>query len=455
MNYLANSFQNVKSTVTPFIKKKDNLELIKRGVWVYFLLLLFEGALRKWFLPALATPLLIVRDPVAIWLIYYSWKDNIFPTTIYLKGMVFIGIVAIYTAIFIGHGNLYVALFGARIYLLHFPLMFVIGQVFTREDIIKMGKATLYIAVPMVILTYLQFKSPQSAWVNRGVGGNMEGAGFAGSGEFLRPPATFSFTNGTALFFGWLAPFVFYFWFNVKEISKWWLVGATIAMIFSIPISISRTLLFQVSITLAFTMFAVFRRPDYLGKLVMSILIAIVFFIIMSQTPYFKVATGAFSSRFNEANEQEGGLVKGVLVDRFLGGLGSALFNSKDQPFFGQGLGIGTNAGSQLLTGKEVFLISETPWGQIIGELGPLMGVIIICLRIGLIFKLTRASYKKMILGDFLPWLLLSFAFLSVLQGGLSQPTSLGFIVMGGGLVIASLKNVSMQTVGPVNQTLT
>ena len=35
---------------------------IKQMIWLYFFLLIFEGALRKWFLPFLATPLLVVRD---------------------------------------------------------------------------------------------------------------------------------------------------------------------------------------------------------------------------------------------------------------------------------------------------------------------------------------------------------------------------------------------------------
>ena len=36
---------------------------IKKLIWAYFLLLLFEGALRKWFLPGLSQGLLIIRDP--------------------------------------------------------------------------------------------------------------------------------------------------------------------------------------------------------------------------------------------------------------------------------------------------------------------------------------------------------------------------------------------------------
>src|ERR1700710_807939 len=92
----------------------DDNKSLKNGIWLYFFLLIFEGALRKWFLPGLATPLLVVRDPIAIWLIYQSWRRALFPSTVYLNGMVIIGLISIYTAMFLGHGNLVIALYGAR-----------------------------------------------------------------------------------------------------------------------------------------------------------------------------------------------------------------------------------------------------------------------------------------------------------------------------------------------------
>ena len=60
---------------TPMPRKRTVAEVvdytvIRKLIWVYFLLLLFEGALRKWFLPSLSQGLLIVRDPIVI-LIYY------------------------------------------------------------------------------------------------------------------------------------------------------------------------------------------------------------------------------------------------------------------------------------------------------------------------------------------------------------------------------------------------
>lgn len=426
---------------------EDN-QLLKKGIWIYFLLLIFEGSLRKWILPGLATPLLIVRDPFALWLIYESWRRNLLPSSIYLKGVIIIGLIAIYTAIFVGHGNLLVALYGARIILVHIPLMFIIGEIFDFQDLIKIGRCTLWISIPMAILTYLQFKSPQSAWVNRGVGGDMEGAGFSGSGDFFRPPGTFSFTIGVSLFFGWLAPFVFYFWLNPSLVKKWLLIGSTVALLIAIPVSISRALLFEVFLTFLFAVIASMRNPDNLKKILLALGLLFIAVGLLSQTPFFQIALGAFTDRFNTANEQEGGLVKGVLIDRFLGGLVESLSGSTKVPFFGFGLGMGTNVGSQLLFGRQAFVIAEGAWGQHVGEVGPVMGMAIIFGRIALAFKMIFVSFKKLRSGDYLAWLLTSFGFLVVMQASWAQPTSLGFCVMIGGVILAAMKPSDVKTEG-------
>src|SRR5690606_491479 len=292
-------------------------KLLKQGIWLYFLLLLFEGALRKWVLPGLATPLLLIRDPVAIVLLYLTWKNGLLPRNLYLSCLVFLGIIGIFTAVFFGHGNLFVAIYGARILLLHLPLIFVIGSIFDREDVLEIGKVTLLIAIPMVIIIGLQFYSPQSAWINRGIGGDEEGGGFSGAMGFYRPPGTFSFTNGNSLFFSFLPPFVFYFWLEKKRINNLLLIGASVALLFSIPLSISRTLLFFVVISLVFAVLASSRKPEYFGKIVMVIVFCVIVLAVLLQTSSFGTATDAFTSRYETANETEGGL-EGVFLDRFL-----------------------------------------------------------------------------------------------------------------------------------------
>lgn len=420
-------------------REQNPFRWLKFGIWAYFLLLIFEGALRKWVLPGLATPLLIIRDPLALWLVIDTWKRGLLPSTIYLVGMVIIGIVGIFTATLLGHGSLPVALFGARILLLHFPLIFVIGRIFNREDVISIGRATLWIAIPMVILIALQFYSPQSAWVNRGVGGDMAGAGFSGADGFFRPPGTFSFTNGNAAFYSFVAPYVLYFWLDKKAINNLILIGSTLALLLAIPLSISRTLLFQVVICVVFVVFASSLKPQYLGSMLLAVVGGLLALALLSQTAFFEVATGAFTSRFETANEHEGGL-EGVFLDRFLGGLIGAISGTSDLPFFGYGLGMGTNVGSMLFTGSLTFLIAEGEWGRMIGELGPLMGIGVVLIRLGLTIEIAKAAYNKLTKGDLLPWILLSYGLLNLAQGGWAQPTNLGFCTLIGGLLLASLR---------------
>ncbi|RZK45178.1 MAG: hypothetical protein EOO61_00975, partial [Hymenobacter sp.] len=356
------------------------LLVLKRGVWAYFLLLVFEGALRKWFLPGLSTPLLVVRDPLALWLLVVAGRRGLLPATPYITGMVAIGVAGIFTATLLGHGNIFVALFGARILLLHFPLLFVIGRLFDRDDVMRLGRVLLWITIPMTLLIAAQFYSPQSAWVNRGVGGDMQGAGYSGAMGYFRPPGTFSFTNGNSSFFSLVIPFVFYFWLNRKAINTVLLLAATGALVLAVPLSLSRTLLFQVLISLVFVLAASSRKPEYLGRMLVAVVGGFIALSLLSQTGAFSTATQVLTSRFEDAGEVEGGL-RGTLLDRFLGGMIGELSSSADVPFFGVGLGMGTNVGGMLLAGSRVFLVAEGEWGRIIGELGPLMGLAVIAIR--------------------------------------------------------------------------
>ena len=63
----------------------------------------------------------------------------------------------------------------------------------------------------MTLLIALQFYSPQSAWVNRGIGGDIKGGGFTGALGYFRPPGTFSFTTGVSQFFSFTAAFIIFF----------------------------------------------------------------------------------------------------------------------------------------------------------------------------------------------------------------------------------------------------
>ena len=425
---------------------KDPNHILKVGIWVYFFLWIFEGALRKWFLPALSMPLLIVRDPIVLWLIILASRRGLLKFNIYMAGMVFLGFVSLFTAVFFGHGNVAVAIYGARTLLLYFPMIFVIGQVFNQEDVIKMGRIMVIIAIPMTILLGLQFYSPQSAWVNRGVGGDEAGAGFGGAMGYFRPPGTFSFTNGTTCFYSFLAPFLLYFWLNTKKINLLILTAATGALVAAIPLSISRGLFFQIGISVIFLVIAVSRNPKYFGKILMASFLVIVALAAFSKASFFKTATAAFTDRFDGANDAEGGLVEGVIGERFFGTLIKAITGSSDQSVFGFGVGSGTSLGAKLLNDDSILMLADFEWMREIGELG-LMGLLVIMLRVGLAVKISLASYNKLASGNLLPWLMMSVGVLMVTQGQWHQPTALGFCALSGGIWLASFRSTATKKV--------
>jgi hypothetical protein len=423
-----------------------NLKLLKKGIWLYFILLIIEGGLRRWILPGLATPLLIIRDPLAAFLLFNAVRFNVFPKDKLIPVMFCIGVISIFTALFFGHGNLIVALFGARVLLFQFPMLFLIGRVFDRSDVIQMGKVILWISIPMAILITMQFYSPQSAWVNKGLGDSLETAGFSGANGFFRPPGTFSFITGVSSFFGLSACFVFYFWLKPQYVNKILLMAATFALIVAIPTSISRTLFFEVVISLFFFLWAKSSQPGFIKRMTQLLAGFIVVLIILSNITLLNTQIDAFSDRFTTANESGDGF-KGAVIDRFLGGFVNAFVNIDDShAVFGQGIGMGTNVGAQLLSGKTDFLISEEEWGRIIGESGILFGVLIIVIRISMTFKIASKCYNRLKLGYALPWMLLSYGFINLLQAQWAQPTGLGFYVLIGGLILASLQHLDEQT---------
>ena len=100
---------------------QSRIKTLKKGFYLFFILLLTEGGLRKWVLPGLSDALLIVRDPVAIWMLVYCLKHGILKNNIPITLSLLVSGVSVITALAIGHGNIFVALYGARIFIIYIP----------------------------------------------------------------------------------------------------------------------------------------------------------------------------------------------------------------------------------------------------------------------------------------------------------------------------------------------
>ena len=188
----------LKKTQYQALAFEKQTEGIRRLIWLYLVLWLIEGALRRWFLPGLASPLLLIRDPLVIAIYCLAVSNNLFPVNGFIVGGALLALLSFINAMVLGHGNLFVAIYGVRCDFLHVPLIFIMGRILQQKDIMALAKVAVWVAVPYTALMVAQFYQPQDAWVNRGVGGNMDGAGFEGAMDRFRPPGTFSFTTGPA-----------------------------------------------------------------------------------------------------------------------------------------------------------------------------------------------------------------------------------------------------------------
>jgi len=199
---------------------------LRRLIWLYFWLLIFEGALRKWIVPSLSTPLLVVRDPLVILIYLQAMRCRRFPLNgpmlgcfLLLVGFILLALVQITTGV---GGGVLVAAYGLRTNFLHLPLIFVIPQVFSYTDVLKLGKWILILAIPMTALMVLQFESSAGSWMNAATRSDVQQIEFA-MGK-VRPSGTFSFATGAAHFFVLATAFMVYALAQKRMIYPRWLV---------------------------------------------------------------------------------------------------------------------------------------------------------------------------------------------------------------------------------------
>jgi hypothetical protein len=88
---------------------------------------------------------------------------------------------------------------GVRTYWLYMPLAFVVAAAFRREDVMRFLRLNLWIALPYAVLVASQYSAGPGAFINRGVGGDEEGAVGLGDG-ILRPFGLFTYTGPNVQF---------------------------------------------------------------------------------------------------------------------------------------------------------------------------------------------------------------------------------------------------------------
>jgi hypothetical protein len=444
--------------------KIDNLEesakhRIRQLIWVYFWLLLLEGALRKWIVPQLSNPLLIVRDPVAIGIYFFAIRARLFPRN---GWTVVLAVIAVLTLIctfvqllpYIPPKSIaLVAGYGFHANYLHLPLIFVIGRVMRPEDLRKLGWWTLLILIPMSLLLVAQFRASPDAFVNRTAGG--EGEMMTATLGKVRTAGPFSFVIGVVAYYALATAFLIWGVLRKGTYKNWLLAAAGVALVIGIAVSGSRSVVAACVLVAAPLVLVVVLRPDMVNRLAQVLLVVVILGFVVSRTPIFKEGLNVLTTRFTEVAEASETTVTGSVIGRFVSGFTEPFHVMGFAPVLGFGLGIGTNAGAKLLTGQAVFLLTEDEWARIFLENGPILGIAYVLWRIAIAIAIGWRCIKAIASGNLLPVLLFSSTFLPLINGQFGQPTILGFVTFVTGLTLAALQNPEFQAKAKPTASLT
>lgn len=284
------------------------LTLLKKLFWSYFLLLIFEGALRKWIAPQLSAPLLVIRDPISAWIIWEAYRTRKWPSRwsvpIIMLTALIAGIFSLQMAL--GDNSLLVGLYGLRSYLLPFLVIFIMGENLDPEDLLNFGRCTLWLLLPMCLLALGQYRAPAGSFLNRGAYNGGAQIGYVGMG--VRASGTFSFAIGLVHFATLAGAFVFYGMVREGLVRKRWLIWAsTFALVLTVPTTGQRILLAQLAALIACVGLSALMGVSEFKKVLRVAVPVLIVWVLASQLSVFRAAMQSLNQRVTGAAVSEGG----------------------------------------------------------------------------------------------------------------------------------------------------
>lgn len=357
--------------------------------WCFFIywLLIFEGVLRKWVAPQISNLLFFVRDPFLLWVYWLAMRGPTprgWPALAVGLGLATVFFYVAGGQIIFGNSNLLVAGYGWRSYFLYFPLAWVIYTYFEREDVNRLMRQTLFIAVPIAALVAAQFYSPTDSWINKGTA-ETGSAVFEVTSGIVRPYGTFTFVAGQSLF---VASAISMLMANalvdkgMRFLGRWAFPVAAAACAVMLMLSGSRTAFILSAFAAIFGVGgALIGRGSQVRLRGLFIPGGLALLFVVLYPVVFPTSFNAIIERQNAAVQAEG-----ATEDRAVGGFIEAFDALAQVPLFGYGLGFGT-AGGAALAGMSGFTLSENEFPRILEEVGPIFGALYVAMR------LTLAAY--------------------------------------------------------------
>jgi len=374
-------------------------------VTLFYLLLIFEGALRKWLLTSFGQPLFFIRDPFVLAIYWLALRHGFFPRSNVLAwASIACGFIGLLLIVFQAGGVAatiekwpLLAAYGWRNYFLYIPLPFVIGETLKVADIERLAKITFLLAIPIAALVVLQFRAPIDAPINVGFA-SLEAQQFHGNAidmNHTRPMGTFTsdvgqnkfVVTGLALLMAlWIAPA------SRRYLKLWQMAIATAALLTCLALSGSRgTMLASGLVVIAAVASAAIVSGSGVSARTIVVPTLIVVVAVVLYPILFPEGYSTFMRRWTEAQVSETQMFAGGIFGRTLYGFYDFFSFLREAPLFGYGLGLAGNA--SLILGIVIPGYSgwaEADWSRHIVDLGPLLGIAFIVYRVVLVIWLAQ-----------------------------------------------------------------
>ena len=387
--------------VIKYILGSGTRSWVKKWIYLFVLLILYDGVFRKWLLPGMSNELMVLKILVAFFIII-SGHRYLNRLTFWDWGLVILGTIGFLTTLIFGHGNITVALWGCLPFWL-IPVCPIISKALNRKDIFIIMEIFVYTAIVNFFFTVFEFSQPLDSFINQESLENEE-LNDLSAGELaglFRPSGIFIHNSQSCSFVLLAFSFCLYLYYSKgKTINKTALYLAMISCLLTPLFTVSRTMVFYViGMILVFFYFSLAKGR--LHKVFIPILIGLMALPLFFSTQIGDSAVVNMLNRFENASLATTGenvssgygnledIFNRTVVYKLKAITDPHTLDGEVPPFFGFGQGMSTQVGGRLLgiKGHAGFALAEWDGLRIMCESGYLLGWLIIFFRLGYAFR--------------------------------------------------------------------
>ena len=379
------------------------------------LVVVLEGALRKWVSSSLTLPLVLLRDLLAIYTVWYALRTGALnfrrlPAQLLL---IWSGLLLLWglVQLIVNQFSPAILVIGLRFWLLYFWFGYAAAVSMTVEDYRRSLWVMLALLILMTPLVVLQQASPPGAFINTQIDTDVRDI-FVVVAGVVRPTGTFSFTLGFTTFLAMAVSAIF----CDRQLSRrngrtrLMFVLAFIALLVGSILSGSRAaVLFYVGL-LGVSLLGSLWFSRGVGKIYATMGVIITVSLMAGAAVLFSGALVATQERFENASQTED------LGERIVAMLAGEPETYKQITWMGAGLGKGSNLASYFESGERSFMLAETESARILLE-GGVFGVFFIFIKLAVIVVGMLAAWRTAVRirssAPLLVWLTLAIALLT------------------------------------------